>query len=90
MQNRQKDEMIRDILISTNGGATISKIMFRAYASYLQAKGYLRILIENELVEFDSLERKYRTTPKGMDYLSTIQGMSEMLKIPTKRFTKTL
>jgi predicted transcriptional regulator len=47
MQNRQKDEMIRDILTVSNGGATITNIMFKAFTSHAQAKAYLGELIEN-------------------------------------------
>jgi predicted transcriptional regulator len=88
MQNRQKDEMVRDILTSANGGASISQVMFRAYTSHSQAKTYLGMLIENDYVEYDAVDRKYRTTAKGLDYLAAIQDLAMILKIETRRFTK--
>ena len=85
MQNRQKDEMTRDILSVSNGGATISQIMFKAYTSHAQAKSYLGELIESGLVEHDTLDRKYRTTTRGLEYLQTMERISEMLSINTRR-----
>jgi predicted transcriptional regulator len=85
MQNRLKDEMVRDILIVANGGATITQIMFKAYMSHGQAKSYAGELIENEFLEFDPLERKYRTTIKGLGYLQAAETLSDMLSINTKR-----
>jgi predicted transcriptional regulator len=80
--------MIRDILFSAGGGgASISKIMFSAYLSYGQAKEYLNQLIERGLVEneFSTDGIRFRTTPKGIQYLSTVDKMSEMLYIDTRR-----
>ena len=88
MQNRQKDEMIRDILASANGGSTISQIMFRAYASHSQAKSYLGMLIDNGYVEYDAIERKYTTTPEGLQYLSAVHNLSDILSIETRRRAK--
>jgi len=85
MQNRQKDEIVTDILISANGGATISKIMFRAYLSHGQAKVYLGELVGCDLLEYDSFIKQYRTTAKGLNYLCAVDLMSEMLSVETKR-----
>jgi predicted transcriptional regulator len=85
MQNRQKDEMTRDILTVTNGGAIISRIMFKAYTSHAQAKSYLGELIESGLIEYDTLDRKYRTTTKGLEYLQAMERISEMLTINARR-----
>jgi len=85
MQNRQKDEMMRDILAVSNGGATITQIMFKAYMSHGQAKGYIGELLESGFLEFDPTERKYRTASKGLEYLQAAEKISEMLSISTKR-----
>ncbi len=77
--------MTRDILAVSNGGATITQIMFKAYMSHSQAKGYISELIERGLLEYDSIERKYRTSPKGLNYLQAAERMSEMLSITTRR-----
>lgn len=77
--------MTRDILTVANGGKTISHIMFKAYTSHGQAKSYLGELIENGMIEFDALDRKYRTTMKGMEYLQAMERIAEMLTINTRR-----
>jgi predicted transcriptional regulator len=85
MQNRQKDEIVRDIMSVCNGGAQITKVMFHAYMTHGQVKLYLAELIEKGLVSHDSLTRLYSTTSKGMDYLATIERMAELLPVATKR-----
>jgi predicted transcriptional regulator len=85
MQNRQKDEMVRDILSVTNGGSTITQVMFKAYLCHGQAKSYLSELIEQGFLEYDSIERKYRTSPNGLEYLHAAEKISEILSITTRR-----
>jgi predicted transcriptional regulator len=77
--------MIRDVLAVSNGGATITQIMFKAYMSHCQAKGYIGELIEREFLEFDPIDRKYHTAPRGIEYLQAAEKISEMLSITTKR-----
>jgi predicted transcriptional regulator len=89
MQNRQKDEIVRDILTVCNGGSIISRIMFHTYITHAQAKGYLGELIEKGLVETDTFNsKKYLATPKGIEYLGALERMSEMLAIETRRSVK--
>jgi predicted transcriptional regulator len=85
MQNRQKDEMTRDVLTVSNGGATITQIMFKAYMSHAQAKGYIGELIERGFLEHDPIERKYHTAPRGIEYLQAAEKISEMLSVTTRR-----
>lgn len=79
---------MRDILHSAQGGAGITKIMFHAYLTHSQAKEYTQMLLQNGLLEQDidsgSL-REFRTTPKGLEYLTAIERISEMLAIETRR-----
>jgi predicted transcriptional regulator len=91
MRNRQKDEIMRDILYSAQGGAGITKIMFHAYLTHGQAKEYTQSLIRNGLLDQDSESgslRQFRTTPKGVEYLNAIESMSDMLAIETRRAAK--
>lgn len=85
MQNRQKHEIVRDILTVCNGGAVISRVMFHAYITHTQAKAYLGELIETGLVQEEKPEKKYSVTPKGLDYLTALDRMSDMLSIPTRK-----
>ena len=91
MRNRQKDEIMRDILQTAQGGAGITKIMFHAYLTHGQAKEYSQLLLESGLLELDSESgsmKQYRTTHKGIEYLAAIERMSEMLPISTRRSAK--
>ena len=91
MQNRQKDEIARDILAVCNGGTVISKVMFHAYITHAQAKGYLGELIQKGLVETDVFNsREYRTTSKGLEYLMGLQRMSELLPVETRKAAKNI
>jgi predicted transcriptional regulator len=85
MRNRQKDELVRDIMSVCNGGAQITKVMFHAYMTHAQVKSYLAELINRGLVSYDSLTRLYSTTSKGIEYLATIERMGELLPIATRR-----
>ncbi len=85
MQNRQKHEIVRDILTVCNGGEIISRIMFHTYITYAQAKAYLGELIETGLLENYLPEKKYQTTAKGLHYLNVLESMSEMFSVETRR-----
>jgi predicted transcriptional regulator len=65
MKNRSRTELASYILEAANGGATKTKIMYKAYLSYAQLKEYLAVLIENGLMTRDvdgdlSIERQAR------------------------------
>jgi len=90
VQNRQQSEIVRDILTVCNGsGTTITNVMFHAYISHAQARGYLSELIDKGLIENDIFDsRQYRSTPKGLKYLAGLETMSELLAIETRRIAK--
>lgn len=91
MRNRQKDEIMRDILYSAQGGAGITKIMFHAYLTHSQAKEYTQALMKSGLLDQDiesASLRQFRTTPKGVEYLAAAEKMSDMLAIDTRRAAK--
>jgi predicted transcriptional regulator len=91
MRNRQKDEIMRDVLYSAQGGAGITKIMFQAYLTHSQAKEYTQVLIGLGLLEQDieaASLGQFRTTPKGVEYLTAAEKMADMLAIETRRAAK--
>src|SRR3546814_1154063 len=57
------------ILEAANGGATKTKIMYKAFLSYAQLKEYLSVLIENNLLEYLEGVQTYKTTEKGFNLL---------------------
>ena len=80
MKYRSRTDIVGQILEAAGGGATKTKIMYKAYLSYAQLKEYLSILTDNQLLEYDEAERLYRTSPKGVklkrmyDSMSTLTG----------------
>jgi predicted transcriptional regulator len=57
------------MLEAANGGATKTRIMYKAYLSYAQLKEYLTVMMENGLVEYTEGERVFRTTAKGLKFM---------------------
>ena len=52
MKYRSRTEIVAMILEAANGGATKTKIMYKAFLSYNQLREYLSVLIENNLIEY--------------------------------------
>jgi predicted transcriptional regulator len=67
------------ILEAANGGATKTKIMYKAFLSYGQLKEYLSVLIENNLIEYIDGTHKFKTTEKGLNYLKMHNEIGELL-----------
>ena len=57
------------ILEAANGGATKTKIMYKAFLSYAQLREYLSVLIENNLLEYLEGSQTYKTTEKVLKFL---------------------
>ena len=69
MKYRSRTEIVGNILDAANGGATKTKIMYKAFLSYVQLKEYLSVLIENNLIEYLDGTQTYKTTEKGLNYI---------------------
>ena len=80
MKNRSKTEIVSNILDAANGGATKTKIMYKAFLSYAQLREYLSVLIENSLLEYLEGNQKYKTTEKGLNLLKMHNEMGELLQ----------
>ena len=73
------------ILEAANGGATKTKIMYKAFLSYAQLKEYLSVLIENNLLEYLEGSQRYKTTEKGLNYLKMNNEIGELLQTSAKQ-----
>ena len=69
MKYRSRTDIVSQILEAANGGATKTKIMYKAYLSYAQLKEYLSVMLENGLIEYVEGERVFRTTSKGLKFM---------------------
>ena len=90
MKHRSRSEIIGAILEAANGGgATKTRIMYKAVLSYEYMKEYLLSLVEDELVEYEQGMMTYRTTAKGMHLLQLYNNMNEMVQTANPRSAKT-
>ena len=80
MKYRNRTEIVGNILDAANGGATKTKIMYKAFLSYNQLKEYISILIENNLIEYLDGTQTYKTTEKGLNLLKMHNEIGELLQ----------
>ena len=79
LRHRSSSEIISTILEVINGNRLRGReIQFKAYLPYNILKDYLIHLLECGLIEYIEGERKFKTTPKGMQALQTYNKMDEM------------
>lgn len=82
MKYRSRSEIVGLLLDAANGGgATKTKLMYKAYLSFNQLREYLALLVENGLIEYEEGMRTYRTTEKGIHLLRIQNTMNEIAPI---------
>jgi predicted transcriptional regulator len=80
MKYRSRTDMVHLILEGANGGgATKSKLMYKAFLSFGQLKEYLMVLLENDLLEYEEGQNTYRTTERGIRLLRIFNNMEELM-----------
>ena len=80
MKYRSRTEIVGLILEAANGGgATKTKIMYKAFLSFAQLREYLTMLQDTELIQYEGGRQAYRTTEKGMKLLELYGSMSELV-----------
>ena len=84
MKYRSRTEIVSMILEAANGGATKTKIMYKAFLSYAQLKEYLSVLIENNLIEYLEGVRTYKTNEKGFTLLKIHNEIGELFQSPIR------
>jgi predicted transcriptional regulator len=84
MKYRNRTEIVSMILEAANGGATKTRIMYKAFLSYAQLKEYLSVLIENNLLEYLEGSQTYKTTEKGFNFLKMHNEIGELLQTPMR------
>jgi predicted transcriptional regulator len=88
MKYRSRTDIVSQILEAANGGATKTKIMYKAYLSYAQLKEYLSVLVENGLLEYEEAEQEYKTTQKGSKFMRVYNEMSGVAGSMTTQIPK--
>ncbi len=84
MKYRSRTEIVAMILEAANGGATKTRIMYKAFLSYAQLREYLSVLIENNLLEYLEGSQNYKTTEKGLNFLKMHSEIGELLQTSIK------
>ena len=83
MTYRSRTEIVSMVLEAAQGGATKTRIMYKAFLSYAQLREYLSLLIENNLLEYLEGSKTYKTTEKGFNFLKMHNEIGELLKTKT-------
>jgi predicted transcriptional regulator len=83
MAYRSREEIFASILGTAGSGAGItrSKIMFGSYLTYAQVVEYSKMLIERGLLEYDPINRTFKTTSSGFTFIQLHNEMNQMIKI---------
>jgi predicted transcriptional regulator len=80
MKYRSRTEIVGLILEAANGGgASKTKIMYKAFLSFAQLREYLTMMQDNGLIEYEDGRKTYRTTEKGIHLLQIYEQMSELV-----------
>jgi len=85
MKYRSRTDIVGLILEAANGGATKTKIMYKAFLSYAQLKEYLTVLLQNDVLEYEDETQLFRTTEKGLRLLQMYNQFDEMMSITNVR-----
>jgi predicted transcriptional regulator len=83
MAYRSREEIFASILGTAGSGAGItrSKIMFGSYLTYAQDVEYSKMLIERGLLEYDPINRTFKTTSSGFTFIQLHNEMNQMINI---------
>jgi predicted transcriptional regulator len=80
LKTRSGPEIIGLILQALEGEPlTRSKIMYQAMLNFSQVNDYTSLLIQQELLNYSKLERKYIITDKGRQFLALFNKTSKLL-----------
>ncbi len=82
MKYRSRTEVVANILQAAIGGATKTKIMYRAFLSFAQLKEYFLILEENGLLQYNKEQAKFMTTSKGIKFLRIYEQLDNLVNVP--------
>jgi len=90
MKYRSRSDIVGLLLDAANGGgATKTKLMYKAYLSFNQLREYLTLLVENGLIEYEG-GQTYRATDKGVRVLHLQNEMDKVAPISFIKVQNTL
>src|SRR5215217_3209640 len=84
LKYRDRTEIIGLILQAVEGEPlTRSKIMYQTMLNFTQVTDYTSLLIQQELLSYSKLDRKYIITDKGRQFLALFAETSKLLTATT-------
>jgi predicted transcriptional regulator len=84
-KRRDRHDIVAEILRTAQRGGIKTHIMYKAKLSYSQINAYLQVLVEKGFLENTTVSEKrhsvtvYRTTPKGLQYVSNLDAVNQLL-----------
>jgi len=80
---RDREEINASILTTAGYGcgAILTKLMFSSYLTHSQVLQYSKTLIERGFLEYDKIDKVYKTTPFGFRLLELHGEMSQILNV---------
>jgi predicted transcriptional regulator len=83
MRYRSRTDIISQILDTANGGgATKTKILYKACLSHNQLKDYLTLLTESDLLSYDGQTHTFKATEKGLKFLKIYTRIVHLMDVP--------
>ena len=80
-RHRNRIEILRHIVEAANGGGVKKiRIIHKANLSHDQLKGYLKVLIERDLLSYDLYTKTFRATEKGLMFLEAYNQLDLVMK----------
>ena len=87
-KNRNRMEIVANLLTIAKSGALKTHLMYRANLSYLMVSEYLGFLTGAELVkervDEDGAVKLYQTTPKGLKYLEVYESLQSIAGLDSR------
>lgn len=80
--------MLTAVMCNGSAGTTKFQLLMHDYGDdYLRSAPYgniedeLLLMTENNLLDYDDITKRYKITPKGLDFLKTVDRMKELLSM---------
>ena len=86
MKHRSKIEIMYQILEiakcdrNSGNGVTQTKIMYRAFITFVQVREFLTFLTERGLLQFDRNTKTFKTTEKGFGLLQKFKQLEQVFE----------
>jgi len=83
MRYKSRTGIISQILDAANGGgATKTKILYKACLSHNQLKDYRTLLTESDLLSYDGQTHTFKTAEKGLKFLKIYTRIVHLMDVP--------